>query len=424
MWIRKSLALVAALFLLISSGVCLVAHAEEESAWCELLEYSTVNDSGSNWFKYSETATVRIPTPYSMRLAKIDMLITYPENTAPTSVELIYDGVSYSLGMWRINSTTSRVYGIIHNNFYTDVRLKFTRGGTSTAYLEILSCRVSQIVSQEAVANAQVFVDNTYYPTATNIEIPGDSDPLYANLNSDTTIRIDVQDWVKFDRLTIWGSASSLAVSSIRVNVGTLGVPFTVSYMTNVTSNEWSEWTTDYGGDTGAILTNPHYYGKSLYCIEIDLTGLDRTYNYNGNPYPMFIYMTGTFPADSGFTFNCQYVNGSIIVPDKTAVTWWTRFTTFMKDLFSPDASAADDFQEEAGQQREELDDLNEQLENVTKPPIDDIQMDIDNHLNASASSAFADAFTRLTSNSLLISMMCITLTIALVGYVLYGKRC
>lgn len=399
------------------------ASAAEESAWVELLEYSTVNDSGSNWFRYNGTATVSIPTPYSMRLAKIDMLLTYPENTAPTSVEVIYNGVSYALGMWRINSTTSRVYGIIHNNFYTDVRLKFTRGGTSTAYLEILSCRVSQLVTQEAVANAQVFVDNTYYPTATNIEIPGDSDPKYANINSDTTIRIDVQDWVKFDRLTIWGSASSLAVSSIRVNVGTLGVPFTVSYMTNVTSNEWSEWVTDYGGDTGAILTNPHYYGKSLYCVDIDLTGLDRTYNYNGSPYPMFIYLTGTFPADSGFTLNCQYVNGSIIVPDKSEVTWWNKFTTFLTDLFGGDASEADEFGSIMESQAGAMQDAVDELDQVTKPDVEDLDVSLDQYMDADAMEPVNGVLGAIFGNNIVVSMFLICLTCAFVSYALFGKR-
>lgn len=403
--------------------MALPASAAEESAWIELLEYSTVDDSGSNWFNYTSTATVSIPTPYSMRCTKVDLLITYPANTAPSKVEVVYGGTYYPLEMLRIDDNTSRVFGTIQNNFYSDVRIRFTRSSSASSYLEILSCRVSQLVTQEVVADAQVFANNTYYPISTNIEVLGDDDPKYANLNSDATIRIDVQDWMKFDTLTIWGSASSFAISSIRVNVGTLGVPFSVSYLTNITSNEWSEWVTDYGGDTGAILSNPHFYGKTLYCINIDLSQLDRTYNYNGSSYPMYVYLTGTFPVDYGYTFNCQYVNGCITIPDKTAASLWNRFTSFMSDLFGGNSSDAEDFASDMESQATEAEDLIDELEQVTKPSVGDIDVDLSDVVSGAHVSNAAAPLTALLSNELFLSMTMISLTLALVAYVLYGKR-
>ena len=201
---RKIVSGVLVLLLLVSSGLGLIlAHAAEQSAWIELLETATVNDSGQNWFKYSSTATVSVSTPYSMRLTKIDLLITYPANTAPTKVEVFYNGTYYQLEMRRIDSNTSRVFGSIQQNFYSDVRIRFTRSSSATSYLEILSCRVSQIVNQEVQAQAQVIVGDTFYPTGTHIELSGSDDPQYANINSDATIAIEVQDWMKFDQLTI-----------------------------------------------------------------------------------------------------------------------------------------------------------------------------------------------------------------------------
>lgn len=97
-----------------------------------------------------------------------------------------------------------------------------------------------------------------------------------------------------------------------------------------------------------------------------------------------------------------------------------------MSGLFSADPedeSAAEDFKEDAEQQRDELDDMNGQLDEVSKPDVGGVQMDVNNYIDAGSSQSLSSAIVSLTSNNLIISMMCITLTIALVGYVLYGKR-
>lgn len=425
---RKIVSVFLALLLLASSGLGLIpAYAAEESAWMELLETTTVNNSGSNWFKYASTATVAVPTPYSMRLTKIDMLITYPENTAPTKVEVFYNGTYYPLEMRRIDANSSRVFGDIQQNFYSDVRIRFTRSGTASAYLEILSCRVSQIVNQEVPAQAQVFVDNTYYSTNSHIAVPGND----LSTNAYSQIRIDVQDWMKFDTLTIWGSATTMALSSVRATISTVGLPFEMSYIQSLATGESSDtnyrytYTENYSGGGGYgngygdVKTAIEYNGKILFCITIDLTGVDRTLTSD----PLYVYLTGIYTGLYGYSFNCQYVNGSIFIPDKSEITWWNRFTAFMTDLFGGDTSASDDFQQDASQQRDEFDQMNEQLDAVTKPPVEDVQTDIGAYVDPVANAQVAHAFQSFASNPLITTMMLITLTVALVGYILFGKR-
>ena len=347
-----SLALIVSLIFVLAVPV----SAAEETAWTELLEYSTVNNSGSNWFRYTSTTTVSVPTPYSMRLTKIDLLITYPSGTAPTKVEVTYNGTYYPLEILIIDNNTARVYGSIQQNFYSDVRIRFTSSSTSVSYLEILSCRVSQIVTQEVQADAQVFVNNTYYPTGTSIEVPGND----VSDTASSLIRIEVYDWMKFDTLTIWGSASTLGLNSVRATLGTSGLPFEMSYIQTLATGESADYTYrytytenysgggGYGNGYGDINTAIEYNGKILYCITIDLTGVDRSYGYDGNSYPLVVYLTGVYTGTYGYTFNCQYVNGSIVVPDKTEVTWWNKFTAFMQGLFDPDEG------------QESIDDLNQ----------------------------------------------------------------
>lgn len=424
---RKIVSCFLVLLLLASSGFGLISvHAAEgESAWTELLETTTVNNSGSNWFKYNGTATVSIPTPYSMRLTKIDMLLTYPANTAPTKVEVLYSGNAYELTMRRIDECTSRVFGTIQQNFYSDVRVRFSRGGTSTAYLEILSCRVSQVIQTEQVASAQVVFDNTFYPTNYYIEVPGDD----LEMNEYKTIRIDVQDWMKYDTLSVWGSASYMALTSVRVNLATLGLPYEMSYIQKTPTGEDTSYTerftyTDsstggFGNISGDLRTAFQYGGQVVYCITIDLRNIDRTLTEG----PLSVYMTGVYFGAYGFAFNCQYVNGSILVPDKSEIGWWTRFTSFMEGLFGGDTSQSDQFQQDAGQQREEFDQMNDQLEAVTKPPVENVQTDVGAYLDPVANAHVSSVFQSFASSPLITTMMLITLTVALVGYILFGKR-
>lgn len=360
--------LVFTLLLVFSTPV----NAAENSAWLELLETSTVNDSGQNWFKYAGTATVSIPTPSSMRLTKIDMLITYPANTAPTKVEVSYNGTFYNLQMYRIDANTSRVFGDIQQNFYSDVRIRFTRSSTTSTYLEILSCRVSQVVNQEVQAQAQVFVGDTYYTTNSHIEIAGNgvSDTAYSQ------IRIDVTDWMKFDTVTIWGSATTMALNSVRATISTVGLPFEMSYIESLVTGESSDFTNrytytenysgggGYGNGYGDINTAMEYNGKILFCITIDLTGVDRTLTSA----PLYVYLTGVYSGLYGYTFNCQYVNGSIIVPDKSDAGWWTwgknmltsldelpeKIAEEMGKLFQPDEGKIESVQEQSQQLAED----------------------------------------------------------------------
>lgn len=428
MLMRKCTALCMALLLLVASGVGVTAHAEEDSAWVELMEFATVNDSGSNVVKSASTVTtISIRTPQSMRCCKIDMLVTFTSGTAPTAVAVMYNGIAYPLKIAQINATTARIYGDIPDTLYSNVLVRFTRSSSTVSYYEVLSCRITGVTAQEFVADASVLIDGTTYSTATQIEVAGND----ISETSYSQIRIDVYDWMKYDTVTIWGSALTMGLTSVRATVDTVGLPFEMSYTQTIATGETTDYTYHYtytenytggggyGDGYGDLNTAIEYNGKILYCITIDLSGVDRTLTTSS----LRVFLTGVYTGTYGYTFNCQYVNGSIVVPDTTNASWWTRFKNFMTDLFGGDTAESDDYQDEAGQQRDELDGLNTQLEDVNKPDVDGIQMDIGGYVDGGDSQAFAGALASLTGNSLLISMMCITLTIALVGYVLYGKR-
>lgn len=413
------------------SCMTVTAHAAESnvSDWIELLETATVDDSGSNLYTLEgQSGFFSIKTPQYMRCTKVDMLIAHASGYTPKAVKVYYNGGYYTLTMAKIDAYTTRVYGDnIPDTLYADLVFEIIQNGTGTAYYQILSCRVTSLNNSSYTATGYAEIAGTKYNAPFFLEVQdNDAGDFYAPYE----FPITVTDWQKFDKLIISGSVGRMALNSVRCTIAGLGLPYEMNYavsnssgseMFSATWNEYKYYTYDesYKGtsETESYIY-PEYNGKVLYTITIDLTGIDRSVKA-----PLYCWFVGLANPFDGFTVQVLGVDGQINVADTSEMSLWQRFTSFMIDLFDGKSEDAEDFQNDAAQKGDEMEDLNNQLQEATKPPVSDIQVDIDSYIDASASQSYAGALSALTSSSLLISMMSITLTIALVGYILYGKR-
>lgn len=427
----RALALALAIVALFATVLPVTAQAAgNESAWVELLEFSTVNNTGSNLFKITTTGTISIDTPQYMRCTKVDMLITYPSGYAPTSVKLRYNGTLYPLTMEIVDSTTARVFGDnIPDTLYANLVFQINKSGTTAIQYQVLSCRVSSLLTQEFVADADVYVQGTFHPIATMINVPGDTGSDSGTVRELVLVR--VYDWVKYDTVTIWGSATHLPINSIRATLGTAGIPMTVSYMDSANAGYWitleeseSGLTTDgiYSGDDlywGEAEIVPE--GTILFCLTFDMSEVDRTQYAND---PLSVYFSGLYETVWGYSFNCQYVSGSIVVADTTNASWWARFTAFFTDLLGGDKEEdgeefADTMESQSQQMQEAVQDMNE----VTRPAVEDVQVSVDEYVNPEDMDAVGDIVGGLMENQLVSSMVMISLILSLAAYVIYGKR-
>lgn len=417
MLIRKISSVLLAMVLVLVLAVPVLAA--DDSAWIELLEFTSVNDSGQYIFSFTNSGTINFSLPQQMRLRRVDLLISIPANDLPSAVTVTANSQTFSLTVNKISSELIRVSGYVPNTLYTTLSIHFKKSTSTRSYYQILSCKVSGIGMQEYQASADVAIENVIYPTGTHIDLIGQTPDSHVALSY--TTRINVYDWEKFDQLTVWGSVKWGSIDSVRATLATAGLAMETNYFQCNPSGSWSEimlehlpYTDTYLGDT----QDTPSYGQYLYCITIDLTNVDRT-----STEPIYIYMTGHYDSMYGATFNCQYVNGSVYVADTSSMTWWQRFTSFMTGLFDSSSPEADQFQEDAADQGDALDSMNQKLNLVNKPAVGGIQMDAGKYVDATSTQYLTASFSSLTNNNLLISMMCIALTIALVGYILYGKR-
>lgn len=407
-----SLLLVVALILVLAVPA---SAAGNDSGWLELLEFTSIQSDGSNSFTINGTSgSLVIPLHGEYHLRKIDVLLWTPSGQRPTSATCTAAGSTTTLDVLAIGGKLTRIVGYIPDTSYQSIRIDLKKTTTSTQTYEVLSYKVTSLGLQEFVADASVYLDSYgttgTYSTNYNIPLWYDSSG-YSSDGSPWLARIQVNDWEKFDSLSVWGSATSASIESIRASISTTALQIDVDYI----DAESYEFAVD--GDPTYWVTGE--WGKYLYHITIDLSGVDRSMTTE----PLYIYLTGSYDISVQAYFNCQYVNGSVSTADTTNVTWWNRFTAFFTGLFGGDSTDADDFGSTMESQSSAMQDAVDQMDQVTKPPVEDLDVSLDEYMDDTSMEGVNGVLDAIFQNDLIVTMLIICLTCALCSYVLYGKR-
>lgn len=410
---RRFLSFLVALVVLCSC-MAATAHADTDDNWTQVLSYSTVNNSGSNYFVVNKSATIILDLPARTYGVWVDMLV----NTSDMDINTVYSiwqGSYTKLTASKIADGLYRVFGRLSYHTYT--QLKFQFNCTGTGYYELLSCKISAISQTILYADADMDIwymswngdtqeQNHYLLEQSSSITLGEGG---AGDSCTWQSRVNIYDWENYDSITVWGSVDQASVHSVRASLGNEVLPTTINWIDIETGEYYTDPNVKY----------PEVYGKYLYAITIDTSTINRAQDQSA----LLLYMTGKYWDNVGMIMSFQYATGALEVADTESATWWNRFTTFMTGLFSPDDSMADDFQNEAEQQGSEMDELNQQMQEVTKPPVEDIEIDIDDYLSPDDLASVTGEFAQITGDETVITMLMMSLTVALVAYILYGKR-
>lgn len=418
----KHFAIFLLVFLIFVSVFPLTVSADETVIpWIELLEFSTVDNGGDNLFQVGQTAIIDIATPQYMRCTKIDMLISHPKGYAPTSVKVSYNGTYYSLTLKSIDDTTVRAYGSnIPDTLYANVLIQVNKTTSdTTVWFELLSCRVSSVVQQDFTADAYIKLNGVTYQTGTTIH---DGDNFSVEDNDSFRADLVVTDWMKYDSLTFYGFTREASIDSITAAVGKLTLPCEVSYIDAEGLSQWTDSLTENLPATDSSITDAttaYRYGQTFFSVTIDLSGVDRT-QYTSL---LYCYITGAFNIKYGYDLWFQEVTGSITVADTSNVSWWTRITDFFTDLFDGDSSDAEEFGSSMESQAGQLHDAVDEIDQVTKPDVDDLDLSLDGYIDGDGMAPVNGVLTAIFSNDVVVTMLIITLICAFASYALFGKR-
>lgn len=423
----KILSLFLAVALIVALAVPVSAAETNPGGWIELLEYTSVQTNGENWFTINGTTGVfTIPLYGEKRLCKVDMLIWHQYAERITAASVSSGSSSQSLKILHVGDGLSRVYGAIPNAYYEILNVSITHSTSSNVTFELLSCRVTPVQTTDMPATGKIWCDDNVNNT---INAPGSymSEGDGTDLTLPWQTPILVTDWQKFDTVTVYGSIAGIGLNSVRCSIGAKGLPYEITYTsTNPTGAEqtysesvsinYSDTTERYYGNIyGAYDTNYLYLGKVLFTVTIDLTGIDRTMTD-----PLVVYFTGVTYDAHAHAFNCQNLSGSIITPDTSGLSWWTRFTAFMTDLFGGDTQEADQFQENMEEANNALSDAGDQMDAVTKPAVDDVPMDPSQYLDPTGTAQAGQIVQTLLGNELVLPMASITLIVGLAAFIIF----
>lgn len=408
---KKLLSLICTCCLILALAVPTSA-AEAGSPWVEVLDIATANNSGSNTFAFNNSGSVTYPLGLKTIVSHIDATVIVA-GEAPTAVYIDRgNGNTAALTVQKIYGSMYRIYGGVGGYVLSDIKLDFESNGYSSC--EVLSMKVASTAITHYVPS--MTFDYVFGANVTDF-LSKDSfsvtvDPVVEfeyGISTDYCIMPIVSDWKSYDFLEFTVSTYYADITAVSATLAGDILPVTVSYLDAEPD----------GAVTGGAGTTGYTYPDLYATILVDLRGVNRSVSSNPE-----IYINGNWNLGSGMEFQFLYVRGYVEVADKTGVLyWWDRFTTFMTDLFKGDSSPSDDFQNEATEQGSQMDDLNDELHNATNPPLENIDTDISDYVGADDMAAVTGEFSQITNDPLILQITMLSLTVALVAYILYGKR-
>ena len=245
--------------------------AENENTYgLNIMDYSTVNNSGSNFFSFQNTKQINIDIPGSYYTTYVDIVYCVSGGAAPTLVQNKWNTTLNNLTIQSIGRGYYRAYGTVRVSTYYSLDLVFTTGNAaSTTYIEIFSCIVrGNGIHFDISARLEVFAYNAsetyyYYPDAggvNTISFNGVSGNIYDN---QFQLYINAQDWSAYDYLDFTVLLHVKGISSISAIWGSQVLPIQVTYLSN-DSNVSNDF---------------------LFTVRIDCRGLNRTVD----DYPLLI---------------------------------------------------------------------------------------------------------------------------------------
>ena len=392
-----------------------VSADELYNPWTDILDLTTVNNAGTNYFAFNKSTTINIDAGYESVVSYIDM-VWFCGYGAPDSIYLWRNNSSSArlpLTIKRIGTSNFyRVYGNVSGytlrNFKFDITSNTAYSGTS-AYrsYEIRSCRIAGTIATYDVGMSYIVSPDPAEEWSKNVCFDPLVDMEYG-IATPYTFQIIPDDWALYDYIDILVSTQGATIDSVVVEHNGRAIPFTTT--DHGTSYAGATFTSDYDG---AI------FGDSYTMIHVDLTTIQHSSSISPTITVTGFYNNGIW-ASVGWHSAIGYVRDA----ERGGVLhWFNQAKEFLTSLFSPADPDADDFCSSMESQAGELQDAVEEMEQVTKPDVDDLDISLDEYMDAADMAPVNGVLTAIFSNDIVVSMLLIALTCAFAAYALFGKR-
>ena len=368
----------------------------------------------------------RIDLPFQYQVGFIDMVVLCPGSL---SVKLL-SPYNQNLTVEKINNLYYRVYGKVRNRVVSYLEFEFT---SSQSYVTPKSLLVSPMsadpVPEVGTVNGVWANGNSNSATMSSPTSPATiRSPFAGNAQhvASGSFTFYSRNWVKHDFVDYYFQISNVySLSSIEVSFNELAIPFEVSVVSG-------------SSNVNTLVYTVH--------VVADCRGLDRT----GVQFPIVTVNAST----SGDTWvRLLNVTGSSVADaPNPVVIWFDRLITNLKQWFAdlqyavvtgfnnlqasmkasfdkliavltPDKKPGEDFGSSVESQAGQLGEAGDILGSVTRPPVQDFDVQIDSFVDPADVTFLGGVVRPFMENKIVLSVLLMSLTLATLGYVLYGKR-
>lgn len=314
-YIKRIVPVILVLALCIS---CLVspASAVSDSTMYELLDYSSLNDSGSNYVSFIGSKSVEYDIPYVSIIRYVDMVISMVG--AVSSVSVGYDSVLKQLNVVQIGNDLYRVYGSIPSVVYEYLTIYFDSASTSYSWYTILSIKISatNYSSFPSLGSLNVW-DSLSGSTTISMSSSSDEPEVYLTQDPGSTVSyadfiscVYLSEWKKYDYMDVSLYLDVEHINTISVRHVDTFLDFDVSYLTPADSINTFYWV----------------------LIHVDLSKVDRSSTVSPK-----IDITGTYYNQVDYNkIRLKSITGFAVLPDPSSLlSFWYNLRSFLSSSFS-----------------------------------------------------------------------------------------
>lgn len=464
----------AAVVLVLSLAV--PSYASDNN-YMQVLDYSTVNNSGTNSIGYANSIDLSWDLPYVSKLYDIEIIF---ESNNPVSFFRVVHG-TYAVDM-TITSLGDGIYRAVGSlSGYDPSRINFHVESSGLNVLNFLSvkvflAKVNYFVTQ-AIGYGSLL---TFNDLDIGYNVPGKEDFFHWTWGDSL---LDERNFYSYFQVLNWRSFDSVSlqlyfvvqgISTISVTYGDMNVPFTVNQIDS-----------DFGGMPAKFVT-----------IDIDTSDLIDSFDAEleiqimGSPYFMDYLNTIGIIGCSGIVYNSHItetatwftnlkvwissfqstvsslfsnLNGwissqtsalqnslfslfsdlgnlisNMIITITNYITIWgqnvydsvtsvgSKIETWgqnIVDAINGDASDADEFKQQVDDSNKELNDMAAVMDSFTTPDMNSINVDVGSYISPTDLSSLSAPMGMLFESNIVTTCIMISIIMGTVMFVLYGKR-
>lgn len=396
-----------------------------DTTWLDLLEFYPPNNSEGNYVSIGPGEAIHFDVP-PFRMGFVDFVCEF-RNSYPTEATVIVNGNSFSLTAVEINPYVWRYYGSVQRTPADGFDIVFNNTAATTT-IQFISFRVTETnfisynspISGELSSNSKIYsfsYNSASSYTAANI--PYASSPSSQRFYG----TLDIEDWKKFDYLSIQLELFNAEVSGLTLKLGSQVLPFEYNFVNDATVLNESYI------DIFIDLTQVQRTAGSTLKIEFSgsTTLIDSGSSAGVRVSSSFGYLEETFINE---TFVFFYRLSDFLTEQFNRIGQWfsdqtVAISTWLESIFnalSPDTEGADEAVEDAKDQANDMNDLTDQMGAMEKPDLSG-GGDISGIVSPENTVKYTVFLNHVVTAPYIGEVVMLCLILSLAAYVLFGKR-